>query len=190
MKWTILLSLVMTLSMGLLMAADAAERSPYAGQEARGIKSLSAKDIEELSNGRGWGLAKVAELNGMPGPAHLLEMRDEIGLSHRQVERIESLYRAMKEKATVLGLRLIELERHLDESFVRRTVTQDSLARRLGEIELVRKELRLAHLETHLRTPELLTERQIVAYNRLRGYATNPPCNDGHGGHAHQGQGC
>jgi hypothetical protein len=49
--------------------------SPYAGQETRRIKSLSEQDIDELRQGRGWGLAKAAELNGLPGPAHLLEMR-------------------------------------------------------------------------------------------------------------------
>ncbi|MBT3972460.1 MAG: hypothetical protein HOE99_01485, partial [Acidiferrobacteraceae bacterium] len=49
--------------------------SPYVGQETRVIKSLSAEDIDDLINGRGWGLAKPAELNGVPGPAHLLEMQ-------------------------------------------------------------------------------------------------------------------
>ena len=53
--------------------------SPYAGLEAREIKSLSEADIEELRRGGGWGLALPAELNGVPGPAHLLELRDEIG---------------------------------------------------------------------------------------------------------------
>jgi hypothetical protein len=48
---------------------------PYAGQDARDIKSLSAEDIAELRRGGGWGFAKSAELNGMPGPAHLLELK-------------------------------------------------------------------------------------------------------------------
>ena len=47
--------------------------SPYAGEEARAIKSLSADDIAELQRGGGRGLAKPAELNGVPGPAHLLD---------------------------------------------------------------------------------------------------------------------
>jgi len=44
--------------------------SKYAGEENRAIKSLSESDIEELLSGSGWGLAKAAELNGVPGPAH------------------------------------------------------------------------------------------------------------------------
>ena len=35
---------------------------PYAGQEQREIKTLSAADIDDLRNGRGWGLAKAAEV--------------------------------------------------------------------------------------------------------------------------------
>lgn len=46
---------------------------PYAGQQQRSITSLSADDQLALRAGQGWGLAKPAELNGVPGPLHLLE---------------------------------------------------------------------------------------------------------------------
>lgn len=71
-------------------------KSKYVGQEKREIKSLSESDIEELKNGRGWGLAKAAELNGVPGPIHLLEMKEEIELSPEQILRIEDVYQRMK----------------------------------------------------------------------------------------------
>ena len=48
-----------------------AHNSEYVGEERRQIKSLSDDDISELRQGGGWGLAKAAELNGVPGPAHL-----------------------------------------------------------------------------------------------------------------------
>ena len=57
-----------------------AHAAPYAGQQERRIKSLSASDIEQLQRGGGWGLAKAAELNGMPGPIHLLELRAELAV--------------------------------------------------------------------------------------------------------------
>jgi hypothetical protein len=66
-------------------AADHSHKSKYAGEEKREIKSLSAADIEELQNGKGWGLAKAAELNGVPGPVQLLEMKEEIDLSAEQI---------------------------------------------------------------------------------------------------------
>ena len=59
--------------------------SPYAGLQERAIKSLSADDIEQLRHGRGWGLALPAELNGVPGPAHLLELQERIPLEPDQV---------------------------------------------------------------------------------------------------------
>lgn len=46
--------------------------SPYTGMQDRAIKSLSDADIRELRRGGGWGHALPAEINGMPGPAHLL----------------------------------------------------------------------------------------------------------------------
>ena len=56
-------------------------QSNYVGQEKRQIKTLSQDDIYDLQNGNGWGLAKAAELNGVPGPKHLLEMKEEIKLT-------------------------------------------------------------------------------------------------------------
>ena len=38
--------------------------APYAGQQARSIKSLSAEDVAALLKGEGMGMAKAAELNG------------------------------------------------------------------------------------------------------------------------------
>lgn len=151
--------------------------SPYAGEEARAIKSLSAEDIAELRRGGGWGLARVAELNGVPGPAHLLELKDEIPLSVEQVAEIESIYAAMREQAIAEGDRLIAAERALDDMFRDGRVTEASLHRLLAEIETSRTALRTIHLATHLTTPPLLTETQISRYNALRGYAQDPCAN-------------
>ena len=77
--------------------------SKYVGQEARTIKSLSPDDIAELKRGGGWGLAKAAELNGVPGPAHLLELKDKIPLSDNQVSKIRSIFDGMKARAIAQG---------------------------------------------------------------------------------------
>lgn len=157
--------------------------SPYAGEETRRIKSLSPEDIDELRNGRGWGLAKAAELNGMPGPVHLLEMKDEIGLTAAQVAEIEALYGRMKASAVELGERLILLETDLNDAFARGDIGVEALATKLAEIGEVRTRLRLTHLETHLATPKILKPEQIAAYNRLRGYGTTNPCDSVPTGH-------
>ena len=67
-----------------------AHASPYAGEQARDIKALSQQDVEEILRGGGWGLAKAAELNGMPGPTHVLDMAADLNLSPGQT--VEWLY--------------------------------------------------------------------------------------------------
>lgn len=157
--------------------------SHYAGQEQRNIKSLSESDIEELSSGQGWGLAKAAELNGVPGPAHLLEMKGEIGLSAEQTEQIEQIFKDMQSQAVLLGNELIELERKLNQEFAAQTITEETLRDLLEQIARTRKELRYVHLSAHLETPRILTTGQIDRYNELRGYGAADPCQNIPPGH-------
>ena len=154
--------------------ADDHEPSPYAGEESREIKSLSAEDIAELRRGGGWGLAKVAELNGVPGPAHLLELEDEIRLSPDQVSALREIFERMRQDAIAEGERLIARERILDQAFRNSSITDDDLRRMLAEIEQSRATLRYIHLSAHLATPALLTDDQIERYNAARGYGEDP----------------
>ena len=80
------------LTVPMAVIAQTHGHSPYAGLEGREIKSLSDTDLEDLRLGRGWGLALAAELNGVPGPAHLLELQAELGLDAGQVAAIEDLF--------------------------------------------------------------------------------------------------
>lgn len=165
------------------IASESNHRSPYAGEQTRPIKSLSAEDIAELRRGGGWGLAKAAELNGMPGPAHLLEMKDQIALDAAQVTAIEALYETMKAAAIVEGDKLIALEAELDRHFRDGTITEELLRASLDEIAATQKALRYVHLSTHLKTPAILSRDQIAAYNALRGYADADPCANVPDGH-------
>lgn len=160
-----------------------ATKSKYAGQESRAIKSLSKDDISELRRGGGWGLAKAAELNGVPGPAHLLELKAEIPLSPSQVEKIKGVYERMKAKAIHQGEELITLELKLERHFTKRTITDEILRSTLGEIAEARRNLRYIHLATHLETPSILSEDQIIKYNELRGYSKSNPCDSVPTGH-------
>ncbi len=166
-----LLILGMLLAMGGAVAkAGEINPSPYAGQDTRQIKSLSAEDIDDLRHGRGWGLAKAAELNGVPGPTHLLELAAQIGLDDRQVARLQAIKQAMTAQAMPLGEKLIALESELDRQFASGTITDDSLRELLAQIAEVTRDLRYTHLATHFKTPPLLTAQQTETYNRLRGY--------------------
>jgi|SaaInlStandDraft_6_1057023.scaffolds.fasta_scaffold19344_3 hypothetical protein len=151
-------------------------KSKYAGQEQRAIKSLSPDDLVELRRGGGWGLARAAELNGVPGPSHLLELKDKIPLNAIQVKQIRALFESMKIKAVAHGKTLIGLERQLEKHFKDRTINDAILRASLEAIAQTRKNLRYVHLATHLKTPEILSEAQIGKYNDLRGYASSDPC--------------
>lgn len=107
----------------------AAEVSPYAGQEAREIKSLSEAEIADLLAGKGMGYAKVAELNGYPGPAHVLELADELGLSAEQLAQTKLVFERMETSARQLGAELVAAERALDALFGNRAVTLSSIER-------------------------------------------------------------
>jgi hypothetical protein len=175
------LLLMLGLALAAPVAADAqhlhGDHSPYAGQEDRPIKSLSQEDIDELRRGGGWGLAKAAELNGMPGPAHLLELKEDIPLTSSQVQAIKALYETMRRQAIAEGEKLIVLEHRLEEHFRTAAITEDMLRELLSEIAASQQRLRYIHLSTHLQTPRLLTKAQIARYNALRGYGSPRPCN-------------
>ncbi len=159
---------------------------PYAGQDQRQIKSLSARDIDDLLNGRGWGLAKAAELNGLPGPTHVLELRAEMKLTEPQMAAIQELFDDMKKQAIPHGVRLVEQERQLDLGFAAGDMSEARLKRQLAEIAGTLAELRFVHLATHLKTVDVLTKDQILIYNKLRGYQTAPGDRKA-GGHTHTG---
>jgi hypothetical protein len=176
------LVLVLLTSPAMAQRADA-HRSDYAGMESRQIKTLSAQDIVELRSGHGWGLSLVAELNGVPGPRHLLDMHDELGLTSHQVARIQTIYEEMKKQAVPLGNELIEGERALEEAFAYGSLDAQDLRGRLLAIARIRADLRYVHLSAHLKTPPLLSEEQIRSYNRLRGYDGQDPCRSVPPGH-------
>lgn len=159
-------------------AQDSAGRvSPYAGFETREIKSLAEADIAELRNGGGWGLALPAELNGVPGPAHLLELRDEIPLSSDQVTAIQAIFEGLKVDAIPAGERLIEAEEAIEAAFRAGGLDDESLRALIAAAEAARSELRFIHLSRHLSTPPLLSRQQIARYNILRGYGSDPCAN-------------
>jgi Spy/CpxP family protein refolding chaperone len=171
-----LLSLVI-LILGLNPAALAQHHqhpgghSPYAGFEKRSLKAFSEQQLEDLRQGRGMGLALPAELNGYPGPVHVLELADRLDLSPDQKRRMEELHAAMKAESVELGGRLIEQETVLEEQFAQRKITPGSLNDLTSAIGLIQAKLRNAHLKYHLLTVGVLKPDQVRTYNMLRGYA-------------------
>ena len=170
----------------MLSGTSVIAASPYAGEQSREIKALSADDIAGLRAGKGMGYAKAAELNGFAGPAHVLELADALGLTPEQRARTEALFASMSAKASARGRALVDKERELDALFASRTVTPERLASSLQAIGALQAEVRQAHLEAHLAQVQILTAEQNARYAELRGYGRNAPGGErGHGAHRH-----
>jgi len=159
----------------LFVSSAALAQTSYTGMQTRGIKALSDSQIGDLQAGRGMSLALAAELNGYPGPLHVLELADKLGLSAEQRGKVQQLFDSMKAEALSLGARLIEQEAELDRQFSGRTIAAESLKSLTAAIAATQGQLRETHLKYHLSTAALLSPQQIAQYAALRGYAGHAP---------------
>jgi hypothetical protein len=144
--------------------------SPYAGMEKRHVKALSDQQIADLQAGRGMGLSLAAELNGYPGPLHVLELADRLQLSDTQQARTKALLEAMKAETIPIGERIIAEETAFDRMFAEKRVTRASLDAAMARIGIAQGELRAAHLRYHFAMVDVLSPAQIAQYAELRGY--------------------
>ena len=159
-----------------------AQHSPYTGQQSREIKSLSPDEIKQYLAGAGMGYAKPAELNGYPGPMHVLDLADALALTASQRETIGNLMKTHKSEARSIGERVIREERELEKLFRQGNADPAVLKNQVGKAALIQGEYRLSHLETHRQMHALLTPIQIERYNELRGY--NAITHEGSGHHS------
>jgi hypothetical protein len=166
-------SLMVTLCLCLISQVTLAQ-SPYAGMQTRTIKALSDQQIADLKAGRGMGLAMAAELNGYPGPIHVLELSEQLALSADQKARVEALFKSMKMEAVPLGAKLLALEENLDQQFANHSITSESLKTTIAQIGVTQAELRNTHLKYHLQTAQILSIEQMQRYSILRGYSSEP----------------
>jgi len=166
------LLLIALLALG---ARAGAQESPYAQEAPRSIAALSDQEVADLLDGAGMGFARAAELNGVPGPRHVLDMAAQLELSAPQRELIAEVFTRMQTRARRLGTAIVEQERELDLLFEHGQAAVPEVTRRTLELGRLYGELRGVHLAAHLETAALLEDRQIARYNELRGYATTAP---------------
>lgn len=159
--------------------------SPYTGFTGREIKALSPEEVERYLDGQGMGYALAAELNGYPGPKHVLELADELELSAGQRTAVRASFDRMQSRARELGRRIVELEGRVDRSFGSGEVEPGSLREDLAALGALQADLRFTHLDAHLETKAILTAGQVARYAALRGYEEGDHA-AGHAGHDHR----
>lgn len=156
---------------GAAYSQHSSPASPYAGFQKRAVKALSDAEIADLHAGRGMGLALAAEMNGLPGPAHVIELSDKIGLSEAQLLQARKLFVLMKAETVPIGLRPIAQETGLDQRFASKTFGLENLAEATKSIGETQAALRLGHLKYHLAMADILSPAQTERYKELRGYS-------------------
>lgn len=155
----------------LFALAVVAVPTPYAGQETRPIKSLSAEDVQAYLAGSGLGLAKAAELNHYPGPRHVLDLGEQLELTPEQRAGTQAAFQRMQARARELGAQIVKEETALDEAFAQGAIGAAQLDERLAGLGALQARLRATHLQAHLETRALLSPDQVARYDELRGYA-------------------
>ena len=155
-------------------------KSPYVANTANAVKALSPETLDAYRKGTGMGLAIPAELNGYPGPRHILDLGEQLHLTPEQRGQIEKIYAPMHEEALRLGAEIIDFETKLDAAFAQGTITPQSLRTMTDQIAARQGRLRYAHLAAHIAAKSVLTAEQVAAYETLRGY------NGAAGAHQHQ----
>ena len=175
--------LPVTLAMALAASTSlhAAAPSPYAGDEQRAIKAVSAEDVAAYLADHGQGLARAAELNGYPGPRHVLDLADKLSLTATQRTRTQQVFESMQAEAQRLGRALVEAEAQIDRGFAARSIDAASLTETLARIGALQAGLRGVHLRAHLAQVEILLPAQIASYDRLRGYTAGGDAARHHG---------
>jgi len=158
-------------ALSALPACAQHQHSPYAGMQDREIKALSAQQIDDLREGRGMGASLPAELNGVLGPLHVLQLKARLSVTPEQVATLEQITASMKVSAQRLGKQIIEAERELDAAFRRRDTDEQRVREASARIGALNAELRTVHLLAHLQTRRVLTDQQVATYNEARGYS-------------------
>lgn len=154
--------------------------SPYIPLLDSPIRGLSVEEISDLESGAGAGFARAAELNGYPGPRHILDLQTQLGMNEDQLAQVRSLYDEMNGAARQLGAEILQMESDLELAFRNQTIDEDSLAPQVTALAKKYGQLRLLHLRTHLSALDLLAPHQLTLYNQLRGYTESHPGDQEH----------
>ena len=171
-KFRLIFAALVVQSMAATAATSETPATPYSGQETRSIKALAEQEVAGLLAGQGAGLAKAAELNGYPGPAHTLELAIQLELDAGQLGATQRLMADHKARAQKLGAEVVDAERELDRLFAQKQASVAAIEIATQHAARLHARLRAEHLNTHLTQTALLNAGQVRRYNVLRGYAT------------------
>ena len=123
---------------------------------------------ETVRDGRGFGMAFVADQAGYPGPLHVLELRDRLRLSRDQEAATRALLDQMYAESRPRSARLLDAEARLAKLFAVGRPDEAAVRKAVGEVEAARADVRMVHLAFHLKMRDALTDEQRRLYHDAR----------------------
>ena len=120
---------------------------------------LNPEDIDQ---------AAYAEKNGYPGPKHVIDLADKLQLSEEQKGSVKRIYNEMETRAKELGQRIIDLEEELNKAFGDKLVVEKSIRNDVEQIGRLRGRLRSVYFLAHFKTRNVLNDKQVATYIKLR----------------------
>ena len=135
------------------------------------LQTLSAQQTSDYLSGAGMGFGRSAESHGYPGPKHVLELSDKLGITAEQKSKLEASMKTMRETASRLGEQIVAKERELDGIFTSGAVDVETITALTTEIGRLQGRLRAVHLTAHIEGKRILTEEQIQKYKEERGHS-------------------
>jgi hypothetical protein len=115
-------------------------QSPYAGtfDPASPIRALTLEELDQVRAGAGMGLARAAELNGLPGPRHVLDLGADLQLTPEQRAELQALYDQMLATARETGRQYLATQEAFEADLRAARVSVDALPERVAEVNRLR----------------------------------------------------
>ncbi len=151
------MSYITALTIALSMAGIAAAAPMFSSQER----------AEGLLAGRGMGLATPAENHGYPGPRHVLDAANVLGLTAEQKEKTTQIVAAMSAEAIPAAKHLLADEAALDQLFIDHKAVIENITAASDQAARDESVLRVIHLKYHLAMMNILTPEQVQKYIAL-----------------------
>jgi len=111
-KVVLVIAFIATLAIGVVIGLNVRKHTPaitesettptpsaYRELLSSEIRGIDPDTIEGYLTGAGLGFALPAELNGYPGPRHVLDLASDLELTSEQQEQIQSLFDEMESQA-------------------------------------------------------------------------------------------
>ena len=174
---TIVLSFTLAAGLaGIAFAQGSAHHGAPGGTPHHALAQTCDGAFEEnMRDGRGFGMAFVADQQGYPGPLHVLELKDRLRLSGDQEAKAQALLAAMFAESRPKSARLLNAEARLRQLFAAGRPDEAAVRTAVGEVETARADVRLVHLLFHVKMRDALTDEQRRVYQEARWGGPNTP---------------